>query len=167
MVAAQEGGVKELYLRMTREFTISNGNNKFSVRFGRYFFYVLLICAVILGAGAIRQTTDYNLIAVGVLIIGTAFCLYKSMNTLYKVVFDLDSRQVTVDILQFDKIKHRHVVPFEVFEAIVKTDYLQRGIPSALRIYANGKLLFKQGQSHDWTLEKLYDVEDYAKEFLR
>lgn len=152
---------------MSREFTIRNGNNKFNVRFGKYFFFVLLICAIILAAGAIQQTTSYNIFAIIVLGIGTVFCLYKSMTTLYKIVFDMDTKQVSVDILQFDKIKYRHVIPFEVFEATVKTNYLKRGVPNALCIYANGKLLFKQEQAYGWSFDDLYDIEEFAKEVVR
>lgn len=152
---------------MSREFTISNGNNKFNVRFGKYFTFVLVICAIILAAGAFQQTTSYNIFAIIVLAIGTAFCVYKSMTTLYKIVFDMDTRQVSVDILQFDRIKHRHVIPFEVFEATVKTNYLKRGVPNALCIYANGKLLFKQEQSYGWSFDDLYDIEEFAKKVVR
>lgn len=152
---------------MTREFTIRNGNNKFNVRFSKYFTFVLVICAIILAAGAIQQTTSYNILAIIVLGIGTAFCLYKSMITLYKVVFDMDTKQVPVDILQFDRIKHRHVIPFEVFEVRVKTNYLKRGVPTALCIYAIGKLLFKQEQAYGWSIDDLYDIEEFAMEVVR
>jgi hypothetical protein len=156
-----------LYLRMHREFTISNRNDKFTVRFGRYFIFVLLICAVLLTVGAIRQSWDYNFLVIFVLVLGTVFCIYKSMTALYKIVFDMEARQVTVDILQFDKIKHRHIIPFEAFEVTVKTNYLKPGVPNVLRVYANGKLLIKQEQTFGWSTDDLYDIEDFAREVIR
>ncbi len=149
---------------MHREFIISNHNDKFKVRFGRYFLFVLPFAAIVLAVGIYQQSSDWLIFPLVILLVGAAWCLFYTRSALYKIEFDGENRQVIVDILEFDKIKNRHIIPFEAFEASVHINLAMNGMPHVLLIYANNKLLYRQRQTYGWSYNDLYDIEEFTRE---
>lgn len=148
---------------MQHEFVIGNNNHLYWVRFRKMSLpFVILLCLLLLFF--FRNGFNEAIMYVGplfLLLLGGLFLLPRRV--LYRVVFDRKTKQVTVDIAEFNRVKNRHVIPFEAFSAFTKYSIMGRDTLWFLHIYANNKQLYKQVTTYGWSLEDFYAIEDLSK----
>lgn len=144
---------------MLVEFIIDTDNDRWRWRMIRHLVFPYAVSAVCIVLSFFLNPITFLSWAAAIFLISTIWAYYKTRRVLYRLSFDNETKQVTVDIVLIDQLNKRFIIPFEDFRVEVSDyDNLYR-----LKIYENKKLLYKQYSKCGWTGQDFKSIQDYAR----
>lgn len=151
---------------MQQEFILSKNKQLYWVRFKEHSLWSLFFFAVVLTWLFRKDVHKIFYYLVPFLIFWIADIILTPSKVLSRVVFDQQTRQVTVETLNFNK-KHQYIIPFDTAQIVMRQYFFwsRHSTPWVLKIYEKNKLIYKQRQDRGWTAEQLFEIKKAAKFF--
>lgn len=149
---------------MLVEFAIDTNHDRFRWRMIRYLLFPYSLAVLFIIVSFFYNPAVLLTYAVLVFFIGTIVAYKLTKKVLYKLSFDSETKQVTVDIVLFDELNKRYIIPFEAFQVRVNTTRTFRQRDTyVMEIYENQKCLYIQHNNCGWRRDDFYSIQDYAK----
>lgn len=148
---------------MLVEFIIDTGNDQWRWRMIRYLIFSYVLIAILIACSFFGNAIVLLSWAAAILLGSTVWAYYKTRLVLYRLSFDNETKQVTVDVVLINELNKRFVIPFEAFHVkIVNIPRHKRRTKYILEIYENQELLYKQYDVCGWSRDDFNAIQEYA-----
>lgn len=148
---------------MLVEFIIDTSNDRWKWRMIRRLIFPYALGALFIGVSLFNNTIVLLAWAAVTFLVSTIWAYYQTRSVLYRLCFNNETNQVTVDVVLFDKLDKRFIIPFEAFHVKIYSVplYGTRYHRDVLEIYDNQKRLYKQYNICGWSRHDFEAIQEY------
>ena len=147
------------------EFIIKGNNFRYGKRFRKSFLNLVTMLTI----GFVPYSLFYGISQKSILgyflllVLGGVYCVYVTRRILYRISFAMDTRAVTVEVLNFNNIKMHSSINFSNVKVTVRKNFLSRYPVWGLTIYDGKKAVYRQKEWPGWSHEEFERIEKFSK----